>query len=169
MPTISRQSWGRRTSRPLLARTCEVLIVLGLAAPGAHATGPDETVASGSDRAVAASSAAIGSTNPGARSGGLDKRVQLLTAELGLDAGQQVQVRQILMEQRALTLKAWSGDSVSSALRVQSTRNIAEHTAERIRALLDDKQRERYSKPWPIHEQPSAASVNSWLNAVGGK
>jgi len=111
-----------------------------------------------------------GVTRHPARSG-IDARMQLLTAELDLDASQQAQVRRILEEQRALTLQAWSDESVPSAVRVKTTQVVAEQTAARIRAVLNDKQRARYIKPRPP-ETPSAttsADVEHYIEATERK
>ncbi len=104
-----------------------------------------------------------------ARRGGIESRVRLLTAELQLDPGQQEQVRRILMDQRAAMLRAWSDDSVPSAVRVKATQIVAEQTAERIRAVLNDEQREKYIKPVPLHTTPNPADLERYLNATQRK
>ncbi len=92
-----------------------------------------------------------------------------MAREFNLDARQQGELRKILMQQRAEVSQVWSDASQPASIRIAATRAIGETTAGRIRAILDDRQRERYSKPWPIHEQPTAAGFESWVNAVGGK
>jgi len=106
------------------------------------------------------------------RRAGVDSRLRLLTAELKLDTKQQAQVRHILEDQRALTLKAWSDESVPSAVRVKTTQTISEQTADRIRAVLNDKQREKYIKPIPPEARPAtttSANVENYIDATQRK
>jgi hypothetical protein len=108
---------------------------------------------------------------PRAKESAIDGRVQLLARELDLDATQQVEVRKMLVQQRADTARAWSDESMPSAMRVAATRAIGDRTAERIRAILNDKQREKYLKARPSlsdNAQP-ATKVESWIDAVGNK
>ncbi len=94
--------------------------------------------------------------------------MQLLTAELELDASQQTKVRRILEDQRALTMRAWSDESVPAALRVKATQAIGEQTADRIRALLNARQREKYSKPLPpeVRRGTTSPSVEGYIDAT---
>jgi hypothetical protein len=101
----------------------------------------------------------------------LDQRVALLARELDLDARQQGQVRRILLQQKAEVTQAWSDESRSAPLRIEASRAISARTADRIRAILDDRQRERYIKPQPAlagGAQP-AGKVESWISAVGNR
>lgn len=95
----------------------------------------------------------------------LDKRVQLLAAELNLDADQQAAVRRLLMQQREQTLKVWNDEAVPAALRIKATQGVAERTADQIRALLDDVQRTRYSLPHKQDAEQHFASedLESWM------
>lgn len=103
--------------------------------------------------------------------GGIEYRMQLLTAELDLDASQQTKVRRILEDQRALTVKAWSDDSVPSAVRVKATQVIGEQTADRIRAILNVRQRVRYGKRLPpeVRRGTTSASVEGYIDATQRK
>ena len=103
------------------------------------------------------------------RPSGIDNRVQLLTAELKLDAAQQTKVRGILEDQRRQTLHAWNDSSVPSAVRVQATQQIGEQAAERIRTILNDEQRANYLKARPSlpDQAQSPEKIDSWINAVG--
>jgi hypothetical protein len=105
---------------------------------------------------------------PQARSSGIENRVRLLAAELELDANQQARVRRILEDQRALTVKAWGDESVPSAVRVKATQAIGEQTADRIRAVLSARQRERYSKRLPpeVRGGTTSASVEGYIDAT---
>jgi hypothetical protein len=134
-------------------------------APGSDAGDPAATPAPVEPRA------ALNPRPRKPRRGGIDARVRLLTAELQLDAKQQELVRRILEEQRAATLKAWSDESVPSAVRVKSTQVVAEQTADRIRAILNDQQRERYIKPVPLEARatPNAPDLDGYLKGTQRK
>jgi hypothetical protein len=77
----------------------------------------------------------------------LDRRVDLLSKELNLDPGQQGKVKALLLAQRAQVNQIWNDESVPAPVRVKTTQSIGERTADRIRALLSDEQRKKYSKP----------------------
>lgn len=98
----------------------------------------------------------------------LDERLALMTKELNLDARQQDSVRTILLLQRTEVIKAWSDPSVPAAIRVSALQGISERTADRIRSVLTDAQREKYIK-WRPHETPVGApggDVEKWMNPV---
>ena len=76
----------------------------------------------------------------------LDDRVQLMAKELDLDANQQAKLKRILLTQRAEVAKVWNDPSVPATVRVATTQAVSETTAERIRAILNDEQREKYLK-----------------------
>jgi len=76
----------------------------------------------------------------------LDSRVQLMAKELDLDASQQASLKRILLTQRAEVTKVWNDLSVPATVRVATTQAVSEKTAERIRAILNDEQREKYVK-----------------------
>ena len=88
----------------------------------------------------------------------LDDRVRLLTKELDLDAGQQAQLKNILLSQRAEVEKVWSDPSTSSSIRIGATRAISERTADRIRSILNDAQRAKYIQP--------RNHVQSWISSA---
>lgn len=99
----------------------------------------------------------------------MDRRIALLAKELDLDARQQAEVRRILMQQRAEVNKAWSNESVPAAQRIAASRAIGDKTADRIRAILNDQQRENYIKPRRsmTEQAPPKEKVESWIDAVG--
>jgi hypothetical protein len=76
----------------------------------------------------------------------IDSRVQLMATELDLDASQQATLKSILLTQRAEVAKVWNDPSVPATVRVATTQAVSEKTAERIRAILNDEQREKYIK-----------------------
>jgi hypothetical protein len=143
--------------------------MLGLAFGGASpAQGVPAVPASGPPAISAQATPASRPVSTHRKMSGLDARMQLLTAELDLNAGQQARVRQILEEQRTLTLQAWSDESVPSAVRVKATQVVAEQTAERIRAVLNDVQRERYIKPIPLEarDTPNSTDLDSYMRKI---
>jgi hypothetical protein len=100
----------------------------------------------------------------------LEDRVQLMTRELGLDALQQAALKNILLEQRAEVMSVWDNTSAPAAVRISATQAISEKTADRIRAMLTDAQREKYSKSRP-HEAPVGApgsDLQKWMTATQG-
>ena len=76
----------------------------------------------------------------------LDNRVQLMAKELDLDASQQAALKSILLTQRAEVAKVWNDPSVPATVRVATTQAVSEKTVERIRAILNEEQREKYIK-----------------------
>ena len=101
---------------------------------------------------------------------GMDDRVQRLSKALDLDARQQGELRKVLEAQREQVRRAWSDTSVPAAYRVGATQAISDKTADRIRALLNDGQRQKYNPPKPPHESlanSAKPSVEDWMNAVG--
>jgi Spy/CpxP family protein refolding chaperone len=76
----------------------------------------------------------------------LDSRVRLMARELDLDASQQATLKSILLTQRAEVAKVWNDPSVPATVRVATTQAVSEKTAERIRAILNGEQREKYIK-----------------------
>ncbi|MBS0389457.1 MAG: hypothetical protein JSR15_13345 [Proteobacteria bacterium] len=100
----------------------------------------------------------------------LDERVQLMTRELGLDALQQAELKNILLNQRAEVMAVWDNTSAPAALRISATQAISEKTADRIRAMLSDAQREKYIKSRP-HDTPVGApggDLQKWMTATQG-
>ena len=98
----------------------------------------------------------------------LDKRVQLLAAELNLDEAQQAAVRRLLLQQREQTLKVWSNDAVPAAVRIQATQGVADRTAGQIRSLLNDAQRSRYTQPRNREAEQHFATgdLESWMRGT---
>ena len=106
------------------------------------------------------------------RRSGLEERVQLLTAELGLDAAQQSAVRTLLLDQREQVMKVWSDPSIPAGYRIGATRAISDRTADRIRALLNDVQKAKYIAPRKPRETQAAgskATLEDWMNAASPK
>jgi len=90
----------------------------------------------------------------------------MLAKALDLDVTQQVQLRQVLENQRDELLKVWREGSAPAGDRVGATRAINTRTADRIRALLTEEQRNKY-KPPEQSQQPAAGAgartVEDWM------
>jgi periplasmic protein CpxP/Spy len=102
----------------------------------------------------------------------LTQRVTLLSAELGLSAQQQDQVRRILEDQREQVMRVWNDSSLAAANRVSATRNISDRTADRIRAILTEEQKAKYHqarKPREAGENSASPSVEEWMKAAAMK
>jgi len=109
---------------------------------------------------------------PTHRQSALEQRITLLTAELGLDAQQQAQVRRILEDQREQVMTVWNDSSLPAANRVSATRVIGDRTADRIRAILTEEQKAKYHqarKPREPGENSPSPSVEEWMKAAGMK
>lgn len=98
----------------------------------------------------------------------LDRRIALLTRELGLDLGQQAHLRALLLEQRAQVTRLWNESALAPALRVSNTQRISEHTADQIRSLLTEAQRRKYTAP---RSEDAAhlprSNVDEWMGQEG--
>lgn len=84
----------------------------------------------------------------------LDQRVRLMATALNLSAKQQGQLRSLLMEQRSQVLRIRSDPSMEPDDRMGALRALNQRTTERIRAMLDPEQRNKYS-PAPSPTQPA--------------
>ena len=101
----------------------------------------------------------------------LEQRVALMTAELGLDVKQQVELRKILINQRLQIMTLWNDTSVPPASRVGATRVISNQTGDQIRAMLTEEQKAKYNQPRKPHDastDPGARSVEDWIKAANG-
>ncbi len=97
----------------------------------------------------------------------LDKRVALLTKELKLDASQQVRVKKILQDQQVQISRLWSDTAMAPALRINATQTIGDHTADQIRALLNEEQRKKYIQQHKREAKVGApgADVQTWMTS----
>jgi hypothetical protein len=100
----------------------------------------------------------------------LDDRVQLMAKELDLDASQQATLKRILLTQRAEVAKVWNDPSVPATVRVATTQAVSEKTAERIRAILHDEQREKYLKEHrrDVPVGTPGGDVQKWMKPDAG-
>ena len=172
---------GRAGTRAL--RLAMALAMMGAGLGPAHAatdptdaTGPAGAAeAAGAARAVDDNEAAAPVPQETARRQGrvspLDRRVTLLTKELGLDATQQARVKKVLEGQREQVARVWSDTSLPAARRVSATQAIADRTADRIRALLNDEQRKKYIQPRRRDAPVGTAGgdAEAWMKSGKGK
>jgi hypothetical protein len=102
----------------------------------------------------------------------LEDRVATYTKRLNLDGKQQAQFRALLLQQREQVLKVWNDTSIPAAQRIHATRAIGDATADGIRAMLTEEQREKYKPPRPQHDsaaQPGERKVEDWMNAASAR
>jgi len=101
----------------------------------------------------------------------LDRRVNLLAKELGLDATQKARVKKVLERQREQIARVWNDSSIPPARRVSATQAIGDQTADRIRALLNEEQRKKYIQPRKrdVAAGTPGADVEAWMNAAKRK
>lgn len=125
---------------------------------------------------IAAATAGGGTQVPSVHNGArhregatLEDRVRALTQGLDLDASQQAALRKVLINQREQILKVWNDPSpVPAAYRIGAVKAITDHTADQIRALLNDEQRKKYNPPRrPSPEGEQRPDVSAWMDAIG--
>jgi hypothetical protein len=103
---------------------------------------------------------------------GLEDRVRTFSHALDLDVRQQSELRKALVSQREEVRRIWGDASVPAANRISATRAISDKTEDRIRALLNDEQKNKYN---PLRQPPEAAAdsaqptVEDWMNAAKPK
>lgn len=94
-----------------------------------------------------------------------------LAAALKLDAAQQAEVRRALQAQREALRRLANAPADPDVPRVAAIHAIADRTAERIRAVLNDEQKKLYGQPLP--HDPAAGedrrSVEEWMKAMRPK
>ncbi len=93
----------------------------------------------------------------------LERRVAALSKALQLDTHQHAQLLVILEAQRAEVAKIWSGPALAPAERVPATRAVEERTADQIRGILSDNQKERYNLKKPQSAQSPPPDVGKWM------
>ena len=96
----------------------------------------------------------------------LDRRMDLLTAELKLKPEQQIQIRALLQRQQEEVRRLWSDSTVPPPLRVGGTQAIGDRTGDAIRSVLDEEQRAKYHQP--RHRDASVGAggdgVEAWMS-----
>jgi hypothetical protein len=173
-PTHSTQPCPRRSraGSELAAAALLAFVAAGIVGPASAKADGDIGSSSVSGRAAARpeseNGVAAAADSLSRAESALERRVLLLSRELNLDPAQQAAVRRLLLQQRAQTLQVWSDEAAPAALRVKATQGVAERTAERIRALLNDEQRRRYMQPHShaAEQTVAAGDVESWMRGT---
>lgn len=94
----------------------------------------------------------------------IDVSVGRLTRGLELDPGQQARLRQILVDQHRQVLQLRSGNATAPVDVTGTTMAIYAQTKARIRVMLNDEQRKKYSADVP-HDTlaPAQADLQHWM------
>jgi Spy/CpxP family protein refolding chaperone len=101
----------------------------------------------------------------------IDDRVKGLAKNLELNEAQQSAVKRILEQRQQETLRLRLDPSLTGSARIDRFRAIQETTVQRIRAVLNEEQRNKYD-PLAVRRIPSAPeqrSVEDWLKATTPK
>jgi hypothetical protein len=97
----------------------------------------------------------------------IEESVRRLTRGLDLDPGQQARLRQILVDQRRQVLQLRSSSAPDVA---GTTLAIYGQTKARIRAMLNDEQRSKYSADVPRDTlAPAQADLQHWMKMQESK
>ena len=100
----------------------------------------------------------------------IDENVRRLTRGLDLDAGQQQKLRQILLDQHRQIMALRQGNPAAQGDVAGTTMAIYDQSKARIRAMLTEEQRQKYSAEVPRSElAPAQADLQHWLDLQQGK
>jgi hypothetical protein len=100
--------------------------------------------------------------------GTLQHRVDVLARALDLSERQKAALLGILEAQRAAVTKIWNDSSLSPAERAPATRAVEEHTADQIRAILSEQQRQHYNPRKPDSVQTPPPDLEKWMAMTRG-
>lgn len=94
----------------------------------------------------------------------------MLTKTLELNPQQQAAVKNILVQRQQQTLQIRQDPSISGSERIDRFRNLQVATVERIRAVLNDEQKQKYD-PLAAQKVKSTPerSVEDWLKLTAPK
>jgi hypothetical protein len=98
----------------------------------------------------------------------LDDRIKVLAKNLDLNEAQQAAVKKILEQRQQETLRIRMDPSISGSARIARFRALQDNTVERIRAVLNEEQRNKYDPLAVRRTQPAPEqrSVEDWLKAT---
>lgn len=100
----------------------------------------------------------------------IDENVRRLTRGLDLDPSQQEQFRQILVDQHRHIMALRSSQSTAPVDAAGASLAIYDQTKARIRAMLNDEQRKKYSVEVPRDElAPAQADLQHWMQLQDSK
>ena len=141
---------------PVLAPA--ILLVLGVSTAPAEAQGPPSKPQPAPEAASFSPSAAparpMNRDRRLSTEDRIEQRVRAMATALNLSANQQGQLRSLLIEQRSQVLRIRSDPSMAPDDRIGALRAINQRTSERIHAMLDQEQRNKYSPP-PSPTEPA--------------
>lgn len=101
---------------------------------------------------------------------GIDVNVRRLTRGLKLDGGQQEKLRQILTDQHRQIVALRSGNNSAAQDVTGTALAIYDQTKARIRAILNDEQKKKYSADVPRQGlAPSQADLKHWMDLQESK
>lgn len=100
----------------------------------------------------------------------IDDRVKIMTKTLELNEPQQAAVKRILLQRQQQTLQLRQDPSISGSERIERFRSLQVATVERIRAVLNDEQKQKYN-PLAAEQIKSTPerSVEDWMKATRPK
>ena len=95
----------------------------------------------------------------------IDDRVKVFASNLDLNEVQQAAVKKILDLRQQETLRIRRDPSISGSARIDRFRALQDDTVQRIRAVLNEAQREKYDPlaVRRIQPEPQQRSVEDWL------
>jgi len=100
----------------------------------------------------------------------IDENVHRLARGLDLDPGQQENLRHILVDQHRQIMKLRGGNSAAPADVAGATLAIYDQSKARIRAILNDEQRKKYSADVPREGlAPAQADLQHWMDLQEAK
>lgn len=97
----------------------------------------------------------------------IDDRIKILAAALQLNDAQQAEIKKILQQRRQEMLQIRRNTGVSGSARIDQFRALQENTVQRIRAILNDEQKEKYD-PLAARriQQGTQVDLERWLAAA---
>jgi hypothetical protein len=95
---------------------------------------------------------------------GMDESVRRLTGSLDLDSAQQAKLREILWDHHRRVMKLRNEDSTVAVDRAGATLALLDRTKARIRDILNEEQRKKYSVDVPRDQTaPAQADLQHWM------
>ena len=155
MPSYS-EKFAPKLGMPGRAFLCMAL-VLPILLPGASVVAQ-----------VAGAASPASQTHRSPRRPGIDDRVKVLSRSLDLNEAQQAAVKKILEQRQQETLRIRQDPSISGSARIERFRALQDNAVERIRAVLNEEQREKYDPlaARRIQPAPQQRSVEDWLKVT---
>ena len=98
----------------------------------------------------------------------LDDRIKALAKSLNLNEAQQAAVKKIIEQRQQETLRLRLDPSIAGSDRIDRLRAIQDQTADRIRLVLNEEQRQKYNPVTPrkLPPAPDQRSVEDWIQTT---